>query len=262
MININSLENKQIKEIIKLRKSHERKSKGVFLIDGRREIALALKSKIRIKELFYCPDFSLEDPGLLKEFDQDKIIIVPKNVFKKIAYKENPDGLLAIAEKENFKLEKIKLSSCPLVVILEAVEKPGNLGAILRTAYAAGVEAVIINDNQTDIFNPNVIRASEGHIFTTPIAIATILETIAWLQKNKIRSFAAAIKQSHDYLKVDFSGPTALVFGSEADGLSKDWVQAADEKILIPMKGGIDSLNVSVSAAIIVFEAIRQRNIS
>jgi TrmH family RNA methyltransferase len=262
MININSLENKKIKEVVKLRKSGLQKSKELFLIDGKREIELALKSGVTVKEIFYCSDFSPEDSRLLDKIDQEKIIIVSRNVFQKIAYKENPDGFLAIATRSANSLNEIKLTHNPLVIILESVEKPGNLGAILRTAYAAGVEAVIINNNQTDIFNQNVIRASEGHIFTNKIVISSVKETADWLKNNKIQSFAAAIKQSKNYLQSDFSGPSAIILGSEAEGLSKNWLKLADSRILIEMKSGIDSLNVSVSAAIIVFEALRQRNIS
>ncbi|MFA6514179.1 MAG: RNA methyltransferase [Patescibacteria group bacterium] len=262
MTNINSLENKKIKEIVKLRKAGTRKDKGVFLIDGKREIELAFKSGVDIQEIFYCPDFSPEYPSLLKKVPENKLIIVSKLVFQKISYKESPDGFLAIASYQNYCLDDVKLSANPLIIILESVEKPGNIGAIMRTAYAAGVDAIIINDNQTDIFNPNIIRASEGHIFNNQVVVASVSETATWLKKNGIKSLAAATKKSNNYLEVDLTEPIALVFGSESDGLSAQWLKSANERILIPMKDGMDSLNVSVSAAIIVFEAIRQRNIS
>ncbi len=262
MININSLENKKIKEIVRLRKANIRKESGLFLIDGKREISAALEAGIKIEEIFYCPDFSPDDSGLLEGISYESQVVVSKSVFQKMAYKENPDGFLATAKSINTSLDKIKLSKNPLIVILESVEKPGNLGAIIRTAYAAGVDAIIINDNQTDIFNPNVIRASEGLIFNTQIASASIEATINWLKSNHIKSFAAATSASSDYLKSDMSGPTAIVLGSEANGLSDKWLKVVNKKILISMKKGIDSLNVSVSAAIIIFEAVRQRNIS
>jgi TrmH family RNA methyltransferase len=156
-------------------------------------------------------------------------------------------------------LDKIKLSNNPLLVILEAVEKPGNLGAIIRTSYAAGVDAIIINDNQTDIYNPNVIRASEGFIFNKPIVIASVEETADWLRNNKILSYAAATTGKNNYTKEKLSEPAAIILGSEAYGLSDKWLKRADKLIKIPMEKGIDSLNVSVSGAIIIYEALRQR---
>ena len=159
-------------------------------------------------------------------------------------------------------LEEIKLSENPLIIVLENIEKPGNLGAIMRTAYAAEVDAIIINDNQTDIFNPNVVRASEGHIFTNQITVAEVSETEAWLKKNGVKIVATSIEKSKSYTEVDYKGGVAVVFGSEADGLSKKWLKLANETVKIPMKKGIDSLNVSVSMAIITFECKRQRNIT
>ncbi|QQG52349.1 MAG: RNA methyltransferase [Candidatus Falkowbacteria bacterium] len=260
MTNINSLENKKIKELIKLQKASFRKKAGQFLIDGFREIDLAISSGVSIINIFYCPELAKKNlPAVFKRFD---IIEVSVAVFKKISYKENADGFLALAAREIKNITDLKLSHNPLVIVLETVEKPGNLGAILRSAYAAGVEAVILNDAQTDIFNPNVIRSSEGHIFTNQIIAASVKETAKLFEKLGIKSFAAATSKSHIYTEADFSEPSAIILGSEADGLSKEWLKLADSKIKIPMKPGIDSLNVSVSAAIIIFEALRQRNIS
>jgi TrmH family RNA methyltransferase len=260
MTNINSLENKKIKELIKLQKAGFRKKTGQFLIDGLREIELAISAGVSIIDIFYCPELAKKSlPVKLKLFN---IIEVSAAVFKKVFYKENPDGFLALAERKIKGLSDLKLSHNPLIVVLETVEKPGNLGAILRSAYAAGIEAVILNDPQTDIFNPNVIRSSEGHLFTNQIAVASVKETVKLFKELGIKSFAAATSKNNNYTQADFSGPSAIILGSEADGLSKEWLKLADNKIKIPMKTGIDSLNVSVSAAIIVFEALRQRNIS
>ena len=184
---------------------------------------------------------------------------MPAGLFAHLAYKEKPEGIIAIAKSKTLSLSDIKLSPIPLILVLEQVEKPGNLGAILRTAFAAGIDAIIINSPQTDIHNPNVIRSSMGHIFSVPIAIASIAATVAWLKDNAITSYATAITASHDYSQQDYRSGTAFIMGTENSGLSPEWLAAADRQIIIPMKTGIDSLNVSVSAAIISYEALRQR---
>jgi TrmH family RNA methyltransferase len=260
MTNINSFDNKTVKELIKLQKANVRKKTGQFLIDGLREIELAILAKVEIESIFYCPE--LVDKKLPASLKNLNIIEVSAPVFKKVIYKENSDGFLALAGRKIKTLSEIKLSKNPLIIVLESVEKPGNLGAILRSAFAAGVDLVILNDPQTDIFNPNVIRSSEGHVFTNQIVVASVAETVELFNKLGIKSLAAATIKSVNYTEVDFSGPSAIILGSEAYGLSKEWLKLADNKIKIPMKPGIDSLNVSVSAAIIIFEALRQRNIS
>lgn len=255
-IKIDSLQNEKIKNIIKLRNNgRERKKQNLFLIEGRREINLALKSGVKIEWLFYCPNY--DNQGL--EIGREKIIIVSKKIFAKISYRENPDGFLAVAKFRQTKLTAIELSHKPLIIILEAIEKPGNLGAILRTADATGADAVIINDVKTDIYNPNVIRAGQGAIFTIPTIVNSIKETIQFCKNNKIKIFAASPTAEKSYLKVNYNSGCAIVMGAEDKGLSKEWLKAADEKIKIKMRGRIDSLNVSVSAAVILFEALRQR---
>lgn len=255
---ISSLANETIKETARLKKASDRKAAGLILIDGAREIELAVKAGVKIDKLFYCPTLIKNSADKFFGVANDKIWEVSEKVFEKICYKENPDGFLAVAQPRTIELSQIKLSARPLIVILEKVEKPGNLGAILRTAYAVGANAVILNDNQTDLYNPNVIRASEGQIFTQTIVTASVAETVKWLKEKKIKSFGATISGAKDYLKVDLSGSAAIVLGSEADGLSAAWLKAANELIKIPMREGIDSLNVSVSAAVILFEALRQ----
>ncbi len=258
---INSANNQKIKEIARLQKAGERRTRGLFVIDGAREIKLAKKSGVEILELFYSPELVKKEESKFFDLERSRITEVSGSVFKKICYKEKPDGYLAVAKVQTMKLEQVKLSKNPLVVVLETVEKPGNLGAILRTAYAAGVDAIIINSSQTDIYNPNVIRASEGFIFNKQIVIAPVDETLKWLKENNILSYAAATTGKNSYTKEKMDLPLAVVLGSEADGLSEKWLKRADKLIRIPMEKGIDSLNVSVSAAILLYEALRQRDL-
>lgn len=258
---ITSPHNLKIKDIIKLRKTRERKKQSLIIIEGRPEIELAKQAGLKITELFYCPDFC--QPGRKITGLEEKLITpLAPSVFQKISWRENPDGFIALAKPRHLKLAKIKLSRNPLVVILEALEKPGNLGAILRSADAAGADAVIINNPKTDIYNPNVIRASRGAVFTNQIAAAGTEEIKEWLKKNKIKSLAAAPEAKKLYTEIDYKKPLAIILGEEHQGLSQCWLEEAEEKIRIPMAGRIDSLNVSVSAAIILFEAVRQRQLN
>ena len=256
---ITSLANQTIKDAAALKKSGERKQRGLIIIDGLREIKMALRAKIEIEALFYCLELKTEETEIFNLIAPEKRIEVSEAVFKKICYKENPDGFLVVAKPKEKGLADLKLSDAPLVVVLENVEKPGNLGGIIRTAYAAGVEAIIVNNNQTDIYNPNVIRASEGFVFIENIISATVGETIAYLKKNKIKSFGAATTSSKNYAAINMKEGTAIILGSEADGLSEEWLKKADQLVKIPMQVGIDSLNVSVAAAVIIYEAVRQR---
>ena len=257
---ISSEQNIRIKNIVKLQeKSRERKKQGLFIIDGLREIQEALKGGVVIEEIFICPEIIGEE---LKDFSDIKTSYVSETVYKKISYKEKPAGVLAMARPRTLELETLKLKNNTLIVILEAVEKPGNLGAIVRSAYAAGVDAVIINDEQTDIYNPNVVRASEGLIFRLPVIVADRESTIKFTKKNKIKVFAAALIGAKNYVEANYQEASAILLGTEATGLSKEWLKEADEIIKIPMKPGIDSLNVSVSAAILIFEAWKQRDFS
>ncbi|MDO8592185.1 MAG: RNA methyltransferase [bacterium] len=255
-LKINSPQNEKIKNIAKLRESgRERKKHGLFVIEGEREINLAIAGGVEIESLFYCAGYGRQKLRLAEE----KVFEVSEKVFSKISWRENPDGLLAVAEIKEQNLEDIKLGANPLLIVLEAVEKPGNLGAILRTADAAGADAVVINDPGTDLYNPNVIRASQGTAFTVQAVVSSISETIKFCQQNKIKIFTAAPAAKLEYVKADYGTPCAIVLGAEDKGLSHEWLKAADEKISIRMRGRIDSLNVSVSAAVILFEALRQR---
>lgn len=253
---ISSLANPTIKDVAKLlTKSSYRRQESKMVVDGLREISLAL-------EFSYKPLFFLVEEGfdldILSNFS-DLIIRVSHDVFQKVSYKESPDGYIGVFEYKKKGLDEIKLSKNPLVIILEAVEKPGNLGAVLRTAYAAGVDVVICNDLAVDIYNPNTIRSSTGRVFTRQIALASVEDTISWLKKNKINYYITSIKAKDSYCDKDYSKPSAFVLGSEAWGLSKKWLESGSSDIVIPMKENIDSLNVSVSAGIVIFEALRQR---
>jgi len=255
---ITSAQNERIKEIIRLRKPRERRKQDLIIIEGRQEIELARQAGLEITEVFYCQDFAGNKK--IASLPEEKLASVIPAVFEKISYRENPDGFLALAKPKYLELGEVKLSKNPLIIILESLEKPGNLGAILRSADAAGADAVIVADSKTDIYNPNVIRASLGTVFTNQVAVSGGEEIKKWLKDKKIKSFAATPEAEKLYTEVNYKGAVAFIMGEEHPGLSKDWLDAAKEKIRIPMAGKINSLNVSVSTAIILFEAIRQRN--
>lgn len=255
---ITSVQNPKVKSLLALEKPRERRRQCLFIIEGLNEIDLAVKAGYKIGNLFYCEE--IIERQKLGHLVEDRLVIpVSKPVFEKLAVRENSGGIIAVAEMKTHRLQDIKLSANPLVLVLEAVEKPGNLGAILRTADAAGVDAVIICDPQTDFYNPNVIRSSVGCVFTKQIASATSEEAIKWLKSNQIDIFCAYLKASKAYHQTDLTKPTAIVMGTEATGLSDIWVNAASANIIIPMHGLVDSMNVSTSAAVLVFEAMRQR---
>jgi TrmH family RNA methyltransferase len=257
---ITSTQNPKVKSLLALEKPRERRRQQLFIIEGKKEIGLALEAGYKIGNLFYCVDiFPERDLRSLKI--EDKFLVpITQEVFDKIAVRENSGGVIAVAEMKTHRLEDIQLSNNPLVLILESVEKPGNLGAILRTSDAAGLDAVIICDPQTDFYNPNVVRSSLGCVFTKQIASATSDETIAWLKANKIETFCTYLKASKPYNEVDYKRPSAIVMGTEATGLSDVWIKNSSANIIIPMQGKIDSMNVSTAAAVVVFEAMRQRN--
>jgi len=258
---ITSAQNPKIKNILKLQqKSSERKAQSLIVIEGLREINLAVKAGIKLKQLYVCTDIiSIDDIHIELESDT-QIFEISKVVFEKLAYRGSTEGLIALAEPKFYNLNDLKLRENPLIIILESVEKPGNLGAIFRTADAATVDAVIICDPLTDIFNPNTIRSSVGCVFTNQVIAASSDETIVWLKEKGIESFAAALTATENYHETNLKGPSAIVMGTEAVGLSDKWLKNTDNQIIIPMSGEIDSLNVSTSTAILVFEAMRQRN--
>lgn len=252
---ITSKTNPQVKNLVKLRNAKERKEQNKIIIEGYREISRAVTCGFQIDTLYICPEIA--DKG--KDIPSKNVEEVSLDVFDKIAYREGSDGLLALAVPKYAELNSFKPGKDPLIIVLETVEKPGNLGAVMRTADAAGVDAVIIADPRTDIFNPNAIRASIGCIFSVPLFACTSEKCIQWLRQNNIRIYCTYLKASIDYLEADFRKGSAIVMGTEATGISDIWVQEADHNIIIPMNGIADSLNVSVTTAIVTFEAVRQR---
>lgn len=260
---INSQTNPHIKNILRLQaNSRERHSQNLFVIEGYREISRAMDSGIEIRELYVCLELDKQSRSeeLYNKDNRMLVFEVGKSAFARIAYREGSDGLIALAVPRNLKLSELKLSLKPLVLILESVEKPGNLGAIMRTADAAGIDAVIVCDPLTDIYNPNSIRSGVGCIFTRQVVTCSSKEAIEWLKNRNIKVYAAALSdQALIYHDIDFRGPTAIVMGTEATGLSSEWLDNSDDRIIIPMKGMADSMNVSTSAAVLVFEAVRQR---
>lgn len=258
-VKITSTQNPKIKSLLTLEKPRERRKQNLFVVEGAQEVRMALEAGYTISNVFFCEE--IIDQRDVTDLVRDERLLVPvsREVFDKIAVRESTGGLLAVAEQKTHRLEDIHLRKNPLLLILEGVEKPGNLGAILRTADAAGVDAVIICDPQTDFYNPNVIRSSVGCVFTKQIASATSDETIAWLKKNNVSIFCTYLKASHPYHEVDYRSSSAIVMGTEATGLSDVWVKNATANIIIPMLGKIDSMNVSNAAAVVVYEAMRQR---
>jgi TrmH family RNA methyltransferase len=254
---ITSKSNPKIKNVVKLQKSSERREQNRIIIEGRREIERAVACGFVVDTLFICNDILKESVNIAANHVEE----VTLEVFEKIAYREGSDGLLAVAIPKYADLKSFKPKKNPLIIVLETVEKPGNLGAIMRTADAAGVDAVIIADPRTDLYNPNAIRASIGTIFSVPLFACSSEECINWLRENNIKIYCTYLKASIDYLEADFKQGSAIVMGTEATGISDIWVDAADQNLIIPMNGIADSLNASVTTAIVVFEAIRQRRV-
>ena len=259
---ITSTQNPKVKSLLALEKPRERRKQQLFIVEGKKEIGLAIEAGYKIGNIFFCDEIVSEAELATLPLENKLLIPVSKEVFDKIAIRESTGGMIAVAEQKTHRLAEVRLSKNPLLLILEGVEKPGNLGAVLRTADAAGVDAVIICDPQTDFYNPNVIRSSVGCVFTNQLAAATSEETIAWLKENNISIFCTYLKAAKPYHQIDFTKSAAIVMGTEATGLSDIWVKNSDANIIIPMSGKIDSMNVSNATAVVVFEAIRQRSIA
>lgn len=256
---LSSFRNPLIKELLVLQESSkERKAKELFIVEGIRELESCINGGYRIDTVLFSPDlFPVER---VKEITCNRIYSITSEIYSKIAYRGDTEGVIAIVNEKKLAINDIKLSKRPLVIVLESVEKPGNLGAVLRTADAAKVDAVIICDPLTDLYNPNIIRSSIGGIFTNQVCCCSSQECYEWLNKNNISILTAEVQAKTWYHKADMTLPVAIVMGSEADGLTKFWTEHSDTGIKIPMNGKIDSLNVSVSTAIICFEALRQRD--
>jgi TrmH family RNA methyltransferase len=267
---ISSLQNPRVKQLVKLRDRRPRDEAGVFLVEGYREIRRALEKKVALQELYFSPEWFLgeNEPTLLAEAEAAGATLfeLTKDAFAKVAYRERPDGLLAVAPQWKKALSDLEsvvgrgLSPTnPFLLVVEAIEKPGNLGTILRSADAAGCHAVIVCDPVTDIFNPNVVRASTGVLFSVPLVVDESARVLAWLKEKKIRTVATTPAAEKIYSDADLRGPLAVVMGSEQYGLSEFWLKNADLPVRIPMAGQADSLNVAMATIITLFEAVRQR---
>jgi TrmH family RNA methyltransferase len=261
---ISSLQNPAIKRVLQLQeKSRNRKREGIFVVEGFRETELAVKGGFEILELYFCSD--LISSEIISELLQNQKIKplfteISSEVYNKIAYRGSTEGIITLVKTKDLNIKNLKLNSeVPLILVAEAPEKPGNIGAILRTADAAKVDAVLIANPKTDLYNPNIIRSSVGCVFTTTIAEGTTTEILGFLKERKIAVYVAELRASKVYSSVDFTSSCAIVVGTEATGLSEEWLKNSDQNIVIPMQGEIDSMNVSVAAGIIIFEAKRQR---
>lgn len=261
MEKITSVQNPKIKNLKRLEKAGERKAQNTILIEGLREAVLAQRAGYTIHTLFICPEIIKKQSAYPVEEIQanNYTYIITQQVYQSLAYRETTEGVIALAHPKQHTLQHLQLPNNPLVLIIEAVEKPGNLGAMLRTCDAAGVDAVIICDSKTDLYNPNVIRSSVGTVFTNTIAVCTNTEAIAFIKEKDIALYAAELSATKFHYQQNLATGTCFVVGAESTGLSTEWLSAADQKIKIPMLGKIDSLNVSVSAGILLFEAVRQR---
>ena len=278
---ITSLQNPRVKQLVRLRERRDRDEAGLFLVEGYREVRRALEKGVRPRELYYGPDWFLgeNEPALIEQARQAgaQVFELSKEAFAKVAYRERPDGLLAVAPQWRRTLDELEVGralrpteggevgdkprpTAPFLLVVESIEKPGNLGTILRSADAAGCDAVIVCDPVTDVFNPNVVRASTGVLFSVPVVVAESTAVHAWLKAKGIRTAATTPHTDNLYTQTDLRGPLAVVMGSEQYGLSEFWMKGADVLVRIPMAGQADSLNVAMATIITLFEAVRQRS--
>jgi len=260
---ITSPANPRIKHLVRLRERRERDGSGLFLVEGYRELRRALAAGVEVTELYSCPGLYLgeNEEALVGAAARAgaEVVAVAEAPFRKASYRDRPEGLLGVARQFPTGLERLAPGPDPLLLVVEAIEKPGNLGTMLRTAEAAGAAAVIVCDPATDPFNPNVVRASLGTLFSVPLAVADTPGTISRLRELGIRTVATTPSASRPHWEADLTGPVAVVVGSEQYGLSAAWLEAADLRVVIPMPGSVDSLNAAMAAGILLFEAVRQR---
>jgi TrmH family RNA methyltransferase len=256
-MDITSTQNPRVKHIVKLREDkRQRQRDGLLLVEGYDEIQLALSAGHKPQTLLTAPELATTQ----LTFPSAEILTVSRPVFEKMSYRDNPDGWLAVFPIPHTSLESDSLlSENPLVIVAESIEKPGNLGAILRTADAARVDALLVCDPRVDVWNPNVIRASRGAVFSIPVVECDNASALEWLRAQKLRVLAATPSADVLYSAVDMIPPTAIAVGTEDEGLTDFWMNNADVMVKIPMMGRVNSLNVSVSTALIVYEAVRQR---
>jgi len=264
MIEISSGQNPKIKHVLSLRDKRTRDEEQLFLIEGYRELLRA--DSIEIKELFFCEELFLKnnEMALIEKLKAKGAFLLKcsRRVFEKISYRDRPDGLLAIGVQRHFSLKQLCGIKNPLFVVLESIEKPGNLGTILRSSDGAKVDGVIVVDPLTDIYNPNVVRASIGTLFSLPLVMTTVEEAINFLREEKIKIVTTSPRANDPYFAGNLNGPIAIVLGCEQYGLSEKWLKNADINIFIPMLGIADSLNVATAATIVIYEALRQRKYS
>lgn len=264
-IEITGLKNSRIKEVVKLRDRKQRDKTKLTVIEGVREVIRAREADVTLEEIYFCEEFlasHMTEKAIRQLMTlETKLFRTNADVFRKISFGDRHEGLLALGRQPALTFKDLKLTECPLVVVLEHIEKPGNLGAILRTCDGAGVDAVLVCDSATDLYNPNVIRSSIGTVFSLNLVQTCAKEACSFLKKNNIKIFATIPGAGESYAQKDFTVPSAFVLGSEQKGLSDFWTQKADEQIAIPMKGQGDSLNVSVTSAVVIYEALRQREL-
>jgi len=257
---ITSIQNPLIKSLVLLQeKAKARKQSGTFLIEGKREIELAIKGNYQLETILFLPELITENEINKLVKSKVELIEITKEVYQKLAYRDTTEGILAIAKTKTLSLNDLKLPENALILVMESIEKPGNIGAMLRTCDAANIDAVIIANPKTDLYNPNIVRSSVGCLFTNQIASDTTENVIQFLKDKKIAIFGATLQNSNFYHTQDYTTASALVVGTEATGLTQAWRDNATQNIIIPMQGEIDSMNVSVASAILLFEAKRQR---
>ncbi len=261
---VTSSTNPGVKQVVKLRNARARRESGMFCVEGFREIKRALEGDVDIEQMWFCPELylgeherSLVQRAATRGADT---IEVSKEPFEKMSYRDRPEGLLAVCRQFDTSIDRIQLTTSALMLVVESIEKPGNLGTMIRAAAAAGVDGVLVTDPATDVFNPNVVRSSIGTCFLVPLGVCTTNEAIGWLRERDVTICAATPDAAVDLWDAPMTGRTAIVVGAEQYGLSKEWLDAADHRVLIPMPGGVvDSLNAAASAAVLLFEAVRQR---
>ena len=262
---ITSIHNPRIRQLAKLKKRSERDATGTYLLEGVRPLERALAKGITVREAFICPELwgAGGEQALIDELTKQSVSItsLSRDAFTKIAYREHPEGIIVVAEQSRTSLDDLTLPDNPLIIVLEAVEKPGNMGTILRTADAVGADALIVCDPATDIYNPNVIRASTGTMFSVPVVVTDSAQAIEWLKAHHIAICAATPRAEASYSDVDLAQPIAIAVGAEDTGLTDQWIDRSDLPVRLPMRGIADSLNVSAATVVLAYEAIRQRGI-
>lgn len=256
---IQSVQNQQVKQVAKLRDASTRRESGFFIIDGETEIERALAAGVELDSLYFPVEASHRFDSLLERLESDQLQPVSSAVMKKLAYGDRDSGVVAVAKSPSLDVELLQLKSKPLLLVLDQIEKPGNLGACMRTAAATGVDAVLLTNPICDVFNPNTIRASRGCLFSVPLAVTSPSEVVELCDRSRIPLFCARVDGAVDFWQADFRLGAAIVLGNEAVGLGDFWAEPRCKSIVIPMQDDTDSLNVSISAAVTLYEAVRQR---